>query len=305
MKWWLGILIIGIIVAVWLGQKFSGEQGQGGKIMAPGFEGGGTWLNSEPLTLAGLLAGAKVKAVLVDFWTYSCINCQRTIPYLRSWWEKYQDKGLVIVGVHSPEFEFEKETENVKMAIAKYGVGWPVVQDNDMAIWRAYKNNYWPRKYLINKRGEVVYDHIGEGGYEETDRQIQKLIGVEMGVTAEAVAEPGGRLTQELYLNQRGQLSGHLGKGADKVELVGAWEVGDDFATAGEDAALKLEFQAGEVNLVMSGEGRVSYSLDGVEQTIEVTMDDLYQLWTGDYGRHQLEMKVEAGVRLHAFTFGS
>lgn len=310
MKWWLGILV-GVMVAAGLWQKFSGGRintgsvvNQGG-IMAPGFEEGETWLNSEPLTLAGLLADAKVKAVLVDFWTYACINCQRTIPYLKSWWEKYKDKGLVIVGVHSPEFEFEKETENVKIAINKYGVEWPVVQDNDMAIWRAYKNNYWPRKYLINKRGETVYDHIGEGGYEETERQIQKLLGVEMEVTAEEVPERGGRLTPELYLNQRGQLSGHLGKGVDKVELVGEWEVGEDFAQAGQDAKLKLEFQAGEVNLVMSGAGEVSYSVDGEDKkTVEVTRDDLYNLWTGEYGKHKLEVRVGRGVRLHAFTFG-
>jgi thiol-disulfide isomerase/thioredoxin len=313
MKWWLGILI-GVTVAAWLWQRFSGEKINVGSIvnqegaMAPGFESGGTWLNSEGLTLDRLLSDGKVKVILVDFWTYSCINCQRTIPYLRSWWDKYQDKGLMIVGVHSPEFEFEKKTENLQMAIDKYGVGWPVVQDNDMAIWRAYKNNYWPRKYLINKAGKIVYDHIGEGGYEETERKIQEVIGISQVI--EVTEKPkagrmGGGLTPELYLNRRGQNSGHLGKGQDQVELAGQWDIEEDWAASGKGAALKLEYQAGEVNLVMSGAGEVRYSIDGGEEKkIEVDMDDLYKLWTGELGRHKLEMEFEEGVRLHAFTFG-
>jgi thiol-disulfide isomerase/thioredoxin len=120
------------------------------------------------------LVGKKV--ILVDFWTYSCINCQRTTPYLNAWYEKYKDQGLEIVGIHTPEFMFEKSRENVADAIARMGIAYPVVQDNDYGTWFAYGNRYWPRKYLVDIDGFVVYDHIGEGGYEETERQIQRAL---------------------------------------------------------------------------------------------------------------------------------
>ena len=118
----------------------------------------------------------KGKVILVDFWTYTCINCIRTLPYLKDWHDKYADKGLVILGVHTPEFEFEKEYENVKSAVEKYMIRYPVVQDNNYATWRAYKNRYWPHKYLIDIDGFIRYDHIGEGAYEETEKKIQELL---------------------------------------------------------------------------------------------------------------------------------
>jgi thiol-disulfide isomerase/thioredoxin len=122
------------------------------------------------------LKDLKGKVVLVDFWTYSCINCIRTLPYLVDWNEKYADKGLVIVGVHSPEFDFEKNIDNVKAAVQKYGIKYPVIQDNDKGTWDAYQNRYWPRKYLVDNEGYIRYDHIGEGGYAETEKVIQSLL---------------------------------------------------------------------------------------------------------------------------------
>ena len=133
------------------------------------------YINTEegrPINLKDL----KGKVVLVDFWTYSCINCIRTLPYLVDWNEKYADKGLVIVGVHSPEFEFEKNIDNVKAAVQKYGIKYPVIQDNDKGTWDAYQNRYWPRKYLVDNEGYIRYDHIGEGGYAETEKVIQSLL---------------------------------------------------------------------------------------------------------------------------------
>jgi thiol-disulfide isomerase/thioredoxin len=130
------------------------------------------YINTEPINLKNL----KGKVVLVDFWTYSCINCIRTIPYLVDWNEKYADKGLVIVGIHSPEFEFEKNIDNVKAAVQKYGIKYPVLQDNDKGTWDAYQNRYWPRKYLIDNEGYIRYDHIGEGGYAEIEKVIQSLL---------------------------------------------------------------------------------------------------------------------------------
>jgi thiol-disulfide isomerase/thioredoxin len=141
---------------------------------APELSNGGAWINSEPLTLAGLRQQGKV--VLIDFWTYGCYNCANTLPYVKQWWEKYKDQGLVIVGVHTPEFDSERILENVQAAVKRQEIGWPVVQDNDYTIWRSYSNRYWPRFYLVDSRGQIIYDHIGEGAYEETERQIQAAL---------------------------------------------------------------------------------------------------------------------------------
>jgi thiol-disulfide isomerase/thioredoxin len=133
------------------------------------------------------------KVILVDFWTYSCINCQRTLPYLTAWYEKYKDDGFVIVGVHTPEFEFEKDYSNVQRAMEKFGVTYPVVQDNNYYTWRAYKNRYWPRKYLIDIDGYIVYDHIGEGAYLETEKLIQNLLKERVDVLGLNVANVGDK----------------------------------------------------------------------------------------------------------------
>ena len=130
------------------------------------------YINTKPISLDDL----RDKVVLVDFWTYSCINCIRTIPYLNEWYDKYSDKGLVIVGIHTPEFEFEKNAENVKSAVQKFGIKYPVLQDNDKETWNEYDNRYWPRKYLVDDEGFIRYDHIGEGAYNETEKIIQALL---------------------------------------------------------------------------------------------------------------------------------
>jgi len=140
--------------------------------LAPELEGGGAWLNSEPLTLAGL----RGQVVLVNFWTFGCYNCRNTLPFVRQWWADYQAQGLVIVGVHTPEFRQEQELENVRAALEREQITWPVVQDNDYTIWRAYRNNWWPRFYLIDHTGRIIYDHIGEGAYDETARRIEAAL---------------------------------------------------------------------------------------------------------------------------------
>lgn len=162
------------------------------------------YINGDP----GLgISSLKGKVVLVDFWTYTCINCIRTLPYLKSWHEKYADDGLVIIGVHTPEFEFEKEYVNVKNAVEKYGLKYPVVQDNDYATWNAYANHYWPHKYLVDADGYIRYDHIGEGGYDETEAKIVELLKerdakIEMDKSAPDVQSTDfGKIgTPELYL---------------------------------------------------------------------------------------------------------
>ena len=169
------------------------------------------WLNTEmELQIAELAAEGKV--VLVDFWTYTCINCIRTLPYLRDWWAQYEDDGLVILGIHTPEFEFEKDYQNVVDALETHSVGWPVAQDNDMVTWRNFDNRYWPAKYLYNIRGEMIYSHFGEGAYAETEERIRNAL-VEAGADLsddpfnapqdqardQAFQSSGGIVTPELY----------------------------------------------------------------------------------------------------------
>ena len=157
---------------------------------APALAGTGEWINSEPFTLAS----RRGEVVLVDFWTYTCINCIRTLPWIRDWHEKYADAGLVILGVHTPEFEFEKVIENVRKASLDYDLNYPIVQDNEFTTWRAFKNRAWPSKYLIDANGAVRYAHIGEGAYDTTERWIRTLLeeaGADLsGISGETLAQP-------------------------------------------------------------------------------------------------------------------
>ena len=190
--------------------ELSGDTG--GKVgdIAPELTGITGWLNSEPLTLEELRGGV----VLIDVWTYTCVNCIRTLPYLQDWYAKYEDLGLEIIGLHDPEFDFEKVTANVQRAADELGVTWPIAQDNDFATWRAYDNRFWPAKYLIDKDGIVRYTHFGEGGYAETEQWIRDLLvdagadvsGIALNDDPDPVFDPSARgtspetqLTRELY----------------------------------------------------------------------------------------------------------
>ena len=144
----------------------------GSEQTVPEIRGIASWINSEPITFEE----QRGKVVLVDFWTYTCVNCIRTLPYLKAWHERYADKGLVIVGVHTPEFDFEKDRENVIEATEGFGLEWPIAQDNDFKTWRAFNNRYWPAKYLVDKDGLIRYTHFGEGAYEETELWIRGLL---------------------------------------------------------------------------------------------------------------------------------
>ncbi|CAN7626998.1 thioredoxin family protein [Pseudoduganella sp. LjRoot289] len=139
---------------------------------APEFSGIDKWLNSEPLTVQQL----RGKVVLVDFWTYTCINCINVLPHVKAWYDKYKDKGLVVVGVHTPEFPFERSTVNVQTALKRFDIRYPVAQDNRYATWTAYRNQYWPALYLVDRKGQVVYTHFGEGQYSQTEAAIQALL---------------------------------------------------------------------------------------------------------------------------------
>lgn len=162
------------VLHVKTGLRTTGLTGAGSAgLQAPDFVGISDWENSPPLTMRQL----RGRVVLIDFWTYSCINCQRTLPYLRDWWHRYRGSGLVIVGVHTPEFDFEKSVSNIRQAIHRYGVEWPVAVDSQMETWNAYQNLYWPAEYLIDKNGIIRHTRVGEGSYAETEQTIQQLLG--------------------------------------------------------------------------------------------------------------------------------
>ena len=141
-------------------------------MAAPNFVGVKAWLNSGPLNIADL----RGKVVLVDFWTYGCYNCVNTLPHVTRLYDTYKDKGFIVVGVHTPEFPFEKSTDNVQAAVKRHGIRYPVAQDNEYATWNAYHNQYWPAQYIVDRNGTIVFEHAGEGQYEEIERTIQRLL---------------------------------------------------------------------------------------------------------------------------------
>ena len=282
---------------------------------APELIPGGAWFNSDPLTIAGL----RGKVVLVDFWTYTCINCIRTLPYLRVWHAKYAGAGLVIIGVHAPEFEFEKSADNVRTAISDFQLEYPVVQDNDHATWRAYQNRFWPAKYLIDKNGRIRYVHFGEGNYNETEVQIQKLL-AEAGVSVSGpVANPTYQnyaRTPELYIG-----SDRFSPGS--MNFQGDWIDQGEYREAYRGAKLTLDFNAKEVFLVMRpgspATPRVRVLLDdqpvpdssaGADLDAQgeflVSDDRLYKLINLPApGAHTLTIDfLNHSVELFAFTFG-
>lgn len=266
---------------------------------APGFDGGTRWFNSAPLTQARL----RGRVVLVDVWTYSCINCLRTVPYLRAWHERYAAAGLTIVGVHAPEFAFERSAGNVADAIRREQVRWPVVQDNDLAIWNAWGNQYWPTQYLVDAQGRVRTVEIGEGDYAERERNIRALL-AEAGrarvpggapVRPAGAEQPGGHLiTPESYLGAARAMS-FDGDGVvagphdypalpstslptSHLRFAGRWNVGRERALAGKGAALQVGFRARKVFLVLSSPGRprqVRVELDGAPLPDRLAGDDV------------------------------
>lgn len=285
------------------------------------------FINTPELTIAEHI-GKKV--ILVDFWTYSCINCQRTTPYLNAWYEKYKDAGLEIVGVHTPEFQFEKKLENVMRAVEQFQIRYPVVLDNDYATWSAYGNRYWPHKYLIDIDGYIVYDHIGEGGYEETERKIQEVLNERMvalniqGEIASDVSRPMDAVavdfsrvkSPEIYFGSA-RIKNYLqlpsepkSPKVNTLYLVGKWSFNDEFSSnTSETAKIVFRYQAQNVYFVASAENdvRIEVFKDGISQGEQtVRGEQLYQLISGDaYGEHTLKIEVKSpGLRAFTFTFG-
>src|SRR5436190_1471049 len=307
---------------------------------APDFQGTQQWFNTprdKPLRI-GALRG---HVVLVDFWTYTCINCIRTLPYLEAWYRKYHRDGFDIVGVHTPEFPFEREASNVDRAIGDFGITYPVVQDNDATTWSAYHNQYWPADYLIDSKGRVRLVHFGEGDYSETEAGIRSLLAEaghqKLGAPAHAQGQrPDAHATPESYLGaaraerfangpilpgtQRfdeipaSQLAG------DQLAYGGGWTIARDSATAGEGASLELSFTAQDVYLVLGSPGkprRMQVLLDGKpipnslagpdvhNGVATISNQRLYRLVDLAHPEsHVLTLRPEQGIQGYAFTFG-
>jgi cytochrome c biogenesis protein CcdA/thiol-disulfide isomerase/thioredoxin len=275
------------------------------------------WLNSKPLELVDL----RGRVVLVDFWTYSCINCQRTLPYITDWDAKYRQKGLTVIGVHSPEFAFEREVPNVADNAERLGVKYPIAIDNGFQTWRAWDQRYWPAHYLIDQTGQVRQVHYGEGAYAQTEKLIQDLLDAgEQAVSADPTQVRTQGQTPETYLGYERARSvvnasnqffdeqhaySAVDVARDQVALDGQWTVEPERIVAGEDASLRLRYYARDMYLVLGGEGTVEVRENGRARTIEVKgAPTLYALASHTPQERVAELRMSPGVSAYAFTFG-
>ncbi len=303
---------------------------------APEFKDVDSWINSSPLTVAGL----KGKVVLIDFWTYSCINCQRTQPYLNEWYKKYKNEGFEIVGMHAPEFSFERVKANVENAVNDAKITYPVALDNNFATWRAYDNHYWPAKYLVDNDGFVRYTHFGEGDYDETEEAVQTLL-AERGATNLPSVGPGGKVpasslqTPETYLGYT-RADRFVNTGEFKADqtvaytlnqkppsnywsLGGKWKIGKESSEAMQDeATLTFTVSAKDVYLVMNGKNgtKVTVSMPGasfygsdVDESGNVTLKGPTLYSVVDFktvkSSSVVRLTFPKGTTINAFTFGS
>jgi len=299
------------------------------RLHLPSFEGATAWLNSEPLGPDQL----RGHVVLVDFWTLTCINWLRTEPYVRAWSQTYRDDGLVVVGVHTPEFSFEHEVDRVRLATKERDIDYPVVVDNDYAVWSAFDNHYWPALYFVDTDGIIQDHHFGEGRYEESERSIQRLLGVRRepvaveGVGVEAEADWDQLRTPETYLGDgRSERFTSLGERLrlNHWALAGEWTVERERVVLDRaGGSIAYRFHARDVHLVLSvGAGRsipfrvlldgqapgASHGLDIDEEGQGVLRDGrLYQLvrQVGEVRERTVEITfAEAGAEAYVFTFG-
>jgi cytochrome c biogenesis protein CcdA/thiol-disulfide isomerase/thioredoxin len=289
---------------------------------APALAGLTNWINSKPLTLKNLHG----KVVLVDFWTYSCINCLRTLPHVKAWYQAYRKDGLVVLGVHTPEFAFEHVPSNVRGAVHRLGITYPVALDNDYSTWNAFHNQYWPAKYLIDRRGHIRFVHFGEGEYDTTESRIRTLLGESAGMlpVANQLSDPTpkGLMTPESYLGYQ-RLARFSDRSitpdrfaayhfpsrklqANELSYSGRWRVEPEDIVAGPGARLRLNFLAHSVHLVLGGRGTVRVLLDGRPvRKVRVKGSRLYTLLEQPSLRQGLlELRFTPGVRGYAFTFG-
>ena len=294
------------------------------------FAGIDSWINSKPLTKDSL----KGKVVLVDFWTYTCVNCIRTLPHLKEWYQKYKNKGFVIVGVHSPEFDFEKNPANVKQAVSKLQIPYPIALDNKMATWEAYQNNAWPAHYFIDAKGHIRHVHLGEGSYEESEAVIQALLAeASQKPESQSTTQPSTLPTTQPMRDAKGDVdfsqiqSPETYLGFSRRERLvtsgrplnlNEWNFEGKWRTEGERILLtestgkiRFHFSAPKVNLVIHPGpvvGKAIVRLDGkTVNTFEINEPRMYELINlGPKGEeHIIEIEfLTPGVSAYAFTFG-
>ncbi len=290
--------------------------------------------DGKPITLASL----RGKVVLLDVWTYSCINCQRTLPYLKEWYAKYKDQGLEIIGIHTPEFGFEKVQKNVEDAVARFGIKYPVILDSEYKTWNAYGNMYWPRKYLIDIDGFLVYDHVGEGEYDKTEMAIQKALlerskrlGTDMKLGS-VTTKPDGVIdfngleigSPETYFGSaRNEFLSNGEVGVSGIQnftlpstfalnalyLGGKWDIQKEFAKNTGGGEIVFNYKSKNVYMVASSDqgGDIEIWQDGkLLKTIQIKENRLYTLIEGsDYSQHTLDIKIKSpGIEAFTFTFG-
>ena len=278
------------------------------------------------------------KVVLLDIWTYSCINCQRTLPYVNQWYSSYKDQGLEIVGLHTPEFAFEKVQANVQKAVNNFNIKYPVVLDNDYSTWNAYGNRFWPRKYLIDIDGYIVYDHIGEGGYKETEQAIQKALAeraARMGMEdtiSETISTPVNAIlvdssrvkSPEVYFgsarnqylaNGKSQVSGQQtfllpsDVAPNSLYLAGNWNITSEYAENQNSASIVFNYEAKNVYMAAGSDAGTEieiYQDDFLVKKVMIGDEKLYTLINGsDYGKHVLRISIPSGsLKVFTFTFG-
>lgn len=302
------------------------------RVAAPNFTGLDGWVNTAPLTLTQL----RGRVVLIDFWTFSCVNCVRTIPHLQQLDAAYRSDGLVIVGVHSPEFDFEKSPANVRAAVQRLGVTWPVAIDSQMATWNAYHNQYWPAEYLLDQQGRIAYTSFGEGDYDATSKAVAALLSVRQ-VSPPSATEVPANLTPELYAgSERGALAdgeqyGPQGQAVsypdhgppqarDAIQITGSWVDHGQYLEAAAPGHVRLNFHADSLYVVAGTSAApvaASVTFDGrpvpgdlaasglTGSAFTVSRQDLFALLTGvDPGTHLVDLSVPAGFQLYTFTFG-
>jgi thiol-disulfide isomerase/thioredoxin len=307
---------------------------------APAIQGISGWINSQPLNLSQL----RGKVVLVDFWTYSCINCIRSIPHLNAWYNEYGGNGLVIIGVHTPEFLFEHSYTNVVSAVQRFGIKYAVALDNNYSTWDAYENRYWPADYLVDKNGDIRYVTFGEGNYNQTGQVIRELLvnagysvpsnmtSVPIGVNFSQIGTPeiylGYATAREAIGNAQGfaqnQTVDYRPQNISQnntVYLSGSWYDAPDSLVAVNDSRIFLVYKADKVNVVAGGNSVISIRLDGENLSqsalgsdahisggravVNVSASRLYNVVsTPSYGWHIVEIDAGPGFRIYTFTFG-
>ena len=302
-------------------------------IHAPELIGIADWINSQPLTLKEL----RGTVVLIDFWTYSCINCVRTLPHVVQWYNTYKDKGFTVIGVHTPEFAFEKNKDHVQAAVKRFNITYPIALDNDYQTWQAYDNHYWPAHYLIDQNGMIVQHHFGEGNYDEMENGIRTLLNLQprsavstpelpMPITAETyLGTDRGRNYNPDIMLQKDKPASYTYTHAladDQVGITGEWTAGSEcIKSQSNDSVLNLNFIANKVYIVMQSatESLVTILLDGKpvpkkyysqdmdkNGKIKVHEPRMYELLDlkNDYGRHTLTLQCQKGIDAYVFTFG-